>query len=198
MNHGHTVESLIAFRQRVIDAFRDKQIRSPVHFPGGNEKQLLSTFEGVTPIDYVCSNWRSMYHALLKGIPEEELFRQILCGRSMFIHSAEHRFLSSSIVGGMLPTAVGLGMAIKRKGGSERVYCFVGDMTATTGLFYEATHYAIGHNLPIQFVIEDNGVSTNANTKETWLGTPFRQSFIDSYKYKRDMPHVGLAEKVSF
>ncbi len=49
MNHGHTRESLIAFRDRVADAFRRREIRSPVHFPGGNEDQLLQVFKDVRP-----------------------------------------------------------------------------------------------------------------------------------------------------
>lgn len=205
MNHGHTVASLIAFRDRIADAFREKKIRCPVHFPSDTQAEpLLRIFEGVKSYDWLCSNWRNMYHALLKGIPEEEVYRQIVEGRSMFIHSAEHRFLSSSIVGGMLPTAIGLGMACKmmdlQVGVMEipTVYVFVGDMTATTGLFHEATQYAIGHNLPMRFIVEDNGYSTNARTRDVWLGSPFRQTFIDGYKYERTMPHVGLAERVSF
>lgn len=194
----HTRETLIAFRDRVAEAFRAKRIRSPVHFPGGNEDQLIRVFEGVRPGDWVCSNWRSLYHALLKGIPEDELFRMILEGRSMYIHSKPHRFLASSIVGGMLPIAVGLGLGIKRAGGPETVWVFVGDMTATTGLYHEATHYAVGHGLPIRFVVEDNGFSTNARTRETWRSDSDRVAYIDGYTYERTMPHVGLAERVSF
>lgn len=194
----HTVESLIAFRDRVADAFREKRIRCPVHFPGGNESQLIRIFEGVRPCDWVCSNWRNMYHALLKGIPEDELFAQILDGRSMFIHSKEHRFLSSSIVGGMLPIAVGLAMGIKRAGKDETVHVFCGDMTATTGLYYESVRYAMGHGLPMRFVVEDNGYSTNAVTKDVWTSPGRGQAFIDGYTYTRTMPHVGLHERVSF
>jgi pyruvate dehydrogenase E1 component alpha subunit len=198
MTHGHTRESLLAFRDRVAQAFRDKRIKSPVHFPGGNEDQLLRVFEGVRPGDYCCSNWRSLYHALLKGIPEEEVFRQILAGRSMYLHSKEHRFLASSIVGGMLPVATGIALGIKRAGGPETVWVMVGDMTATTGLYHEAVRYAIGHGLPMRFIVEDNGYSTNADTRATWHSPSNRQAFVDGYTYERTCPHVGLLEKVSF
>jgi len=217
MNHGHTVESLIRFRDRVADAFKAKQVRSPVHFPSDTQAEpLLRIFEGVKPYDWCCSNWRSMFHALLKGIPEDELFEQILAGRSMYIHSKEHRFLSSSIVGGMLPTAVGLAMGLKRKGPVTvvdpnepagtypiriaTVWVFVGDMTSRTGLFHEATQYAIGHNLPMRFIVENNGYSTNARTEETWrsCGKCDVPAFVDGYNYERTMPHVGLQERVSF
>ena len=74
---------------------------------------------------------------------------------------------------------------------------FVGDMTATTGLFSEFVHYCFGHALPVRAGIEDNGLSTNADTKATW-GRECQFKRIESYHYTRTMPHVGLAERVSF
>jgi len=110
----HTKESLIAFEERVKQAFLAKQIRSPVHLSGGNEAQLLELFGDVRPTDWVFSTWRSHYHALLHGIPEEWLFNEILAGRSMYLMNREHRFMSSAIVGGMLPIACGVALGIKR------------------------------------------------------------------------------------
>ena len=37
----------------------------------------LEIFQLIHPNDWVFSNWRSHYHALLKGIPEEALFDMI-------------------------------------------------------------------------------------------------------------------------
>jgi TPP-dependent pyruvate/acetoin dehydrogenase alpha subunit len=199
MTHGHTRESLVAFRDRVAEAFKAKLIRSPVHFPGGNEEQVIQAFEEVRPGDWVLSNWRSMYHALLAGIPEEELFQMILDGRSMYIMDRARKFMASSIVGGMLPVAIGLGMGFKQQKTTQHVHCFVGDMTASIGLFHEAVQYAEGHDLPVRFIVENNGVSTNADTEQTWGKQVARFSRkVTHYRYRRTMPHVGLLERVSF
>lgn len=222
MTHGHTPESLIAFRDRVADAFREKRIRSPVHFPSDTQAEpLLRIFEGYREGDWCFSGWRSMWHCLLAGIPEDELFQMMLDGRSMYIQDKARRVVCSSIVGGILPIAVGVAMGIKRqretlehhtgmaygysaeryeaeKAGGPTVWVFVGDMTATTGLYHEAVQYAIGHGLPMRFVVENNGYSTNARTRETWQSASNRMAFIDGYSYERTMPHVGLAERVSF
>jgi len=217
---NHTVESLLAFSERVKAAYLDKKIRSPVHFCSDTQAEpLIDIFKEVRPHDYVCSNWRSMWHALLKGIPEEEVFRQILEGRSMYLMSKEHRFLASSIVGGMLPTACGLAMGIKQwridrlpaedRGKSfeydkyeetdPRVWVFVGDMTRTTGLFHEFNKYSFGHRLPIRIVIESNCLSTNAKTRETWGDYPFNEPGMKQfYQYERTTPHVGLSQRVNF
>jgi len=193
-----TKGELMAFEQRVIDAFLAKQIHAPVHLSGGNEDDLLRIFKGVDDRDWVLSTWRSHYHALLKGIPAEELFQQILDGRSMYIMSEKHRFISSSIVGGILPIACGLAMGIKRNEGTERVWAFIGDMTALTGIWYETARYAAGHVLPLTIVVEDNGVSTNTPTREVWGGGCGAQNKYHYYKYTRIFPHVGIGQFVNF
>lgn len=190
---------LIAFSKRVEAAFLDKQIKSPVHMCGGNEDALVSVFQEFRPGDWCFSNWRSMYHALLAGIPEEEVFSQIVEGRSMYLMS--HRFMASSIVGGILPIACGVAMGIKRNGGSEKCWCFVGDMTARTGIFHEFKEYCGRHGLPVRIVIENNYFSTDTPTTEAWGDQPGeKETWVPTitYNYKRVWPHVGVGKYVSF
>ena len=178
-----TPEELIAFEADIAREFDAGNIHAPVHLSGGNEQQLIDIFRDVKTTDWVCSTWRSHYHALLKGIPPAEVKRQIMAGRSMFISSVEHRFLSSAIMGGMLPIACGLAYA----GAGERVWVFVGDMCSWTGAYKDARTYARGHSLDVHFVIEDNGLSTNTPTVETWgLG---ESPPTLHYKYVRKYPH---------
>lgn len=193
-----TKECLIDFETRVKEAFLTQKIHAPIHLSGGNEAQLIDIFRDVRPQDWVFSTWRNHYHALLKGIPEEWLYQEILAGRSMYISSKEHRFLSSSIVGGILPIACGMAMGIKRLGLNERVWVFIGDMSAHTGICFETSRYARGHNLPMTVVVEDNGLSTNTPTRQVW-GMDFgEQTGYGCYKYKRSYPHVGVGEFVTF
>ena len=173
---------LIAFEADIAREFDAGNIHAPVHLSGGNEEQLIDIFRDVRPTDWVLSTWRSHYHALLKGIPPAEVKRQIMAGRSMFISSPEHRLLSSAIMGGMLPIACGLAYA------GERVWCFVGDMCASTGAFNDAIEYAIGHDLPVRFVVEDNGLSTNTPTMATW-GNGTKWDIATHYAYDRTYPH---------
>ena len=178
-----TPADLIEFEADIAREFDAGNIHAPVHLSGGNEQQLIDIFRDVKPTDYVCSTWRSHYHALLKGIPPAEVKRQIMAGRSMFISSVEHRFLSSAIMGGMLPIACGMAYA------GERVWCFVGDMCATTGQFADAMNFARTMNLI--FVIEDNGLSTNTPTHKVWGRTfnPPPSPNLRYYKYARTYPH---------
>jgi TPP-dependent pyruvate/acetoin dehydrogenase alpha subunit len=185
------------FEKRVADAFANKQCKGPVHLSGGNEQQLINIFAEVHKDDFVVSTYRSHFHALLHGINPDWLFHEICEGRSMNIHNPEHRFISSAIVGGCLPIAVGIASALKRQDSPRKVWCFVGDMCASTGAFHEAKKYATGRDLPITFIVEDNGFSTNTPTKKTW-GTYHSENKVRTYHYKREYPHVGLEKWVQF
>jgi pyruvate dehydrogenase E1 component alpha subunit len=83
---------------------------------------------------------------------------EIIAGRSIALCFPEFRVYSSAIVGGSLPIAVGVALGIKRRKGRERVWCFIGDMTAEMGMANTSIKYALGHDLPITFVVEDNSV----------------------------------------
>jgi len=188
-----TAAELQAFEREVADAFEAKQITAPIHLSDGNEAQLIAIFQNVKPTDWVFSTWRSHYHALLKGVPRDLIIRDILAGRSMALHFPEQRFFTSAIVGGTLPIACGVAKACAP---GERVWCFVGDMTASIGAFHDAERYASGYALPIRFVVEDNGLSTNTPTKETWgHGT---EPVTQRYTYTRTYPHVGGGVYVAF
>ena len=194
-----TPERLIAFSHRVAEAFNAKQIHSPVHLcSDGQAQPLIDIFRDVRPEDWCFCTWRSSFHALLKGMPEDEVFAQIVAGRSMFLMSAKHRIVSSAIVGGILPIALGVAMGIKQNGGTQRVWVFVGDMARTTGLFKETVRYSRGHRLPIRFIVENNGMSTNASTDETWGPQWNQQPWPKEYQYTRNWPHVGTGTRVRF
>jgi pyruvate dehydrogenase E1 component alpha subunit len=188
-----TVERLRAFEATVRDAIEGGRVRGPCHLSGGNEQQLIDIFRNVKHGDYVFGTYRAHYHALLHGLPEQYVMHEILAGRSMSLHSAEHRFFTSAIVGGCLPIALGVAAAIKRRGGTEHVWSFCGDMAASVGTFHDCINYSAGHDLPINFVVEDNGMSTYTPTRETWGN---RDSFYLEdrkihYYYMQTEPHIG-------
>ncbi len=163
-----TAEELIAFETEIAEAFNAAKIHAPVHLYSGNEAQMLGIFRDVKPEDWVMCSWRSHYQCLLKGVPREQVKAEILAGRSISLCFPEHRIVSSAIVGGILPLAVGVALGIKRQGGTARVHRFMGEMTAETGMAHECIKYSANHQLPIRFIVEDNGKSVCTDTRETW------------------------------
>ena len=73
-------------------------------------------------------------------------------------------------------------------------------MTYETGVFHETYKYSNNFKLPIRFVIEDNGLSTNTPTTKAW-GAKFKilkKKNIIRYSYKRNFPHHGTGSWILF
>ena len=195
----YTVEDLIKYEKMIADHWEAGRIKGPVHLSGGNESELIEIGKRIKTTDWVFSTWRSHYHALIKGVPSEWLEEEILAGRSITIVSQEHKFYASAIVGAIIPIATGVALANKREGKDDVVWCFIGDMAFETGGFYEMHKYAQRYDLPIRFVVEDNGVSTNTPTEETWNG--IKREIPDDiiwYDYKKQWPHYGTGKWIVF
>ena len=201
---------LIDFESNVVSQYEDGKIRGPVHLSKNNENELIDIFQYVHEDDWVFSSWRNHYHALLHGIPKDTLMDMIVRGRSMSTHSKEPKLYSSAIVGGTISIALGAAKALKMKqddtlnknyyrDNKRKVWCFIGDMAFETGIFYEAHKYATNFNLPLTFVVEDNNMSTNTPTDETWnykkRDIPYGVIY---YQYERGFPHHGTGNWVLF
>ncbi len=194
-----TKQDLINFELKVKDEYEKATITGPVHMSGGNEEQLIEVFKYVNQGDWVFSSWRNHYHALLHGVPQEHLYELITAGKSMSVFCDEPKMYTSSIVGGIIPIALGAAQALKFKDSDNKVWCFIGDMTSETGVFHEAYKYSRCHNLPLEFVIEDNDMSTNTPTSETWNNqkTPHPED-VFYYSYERVYPHHGTGQWILF
>ena len=133
-----TCEELIQFENEIAGLFNAGKIRAPVHLYSNNEAQMIDLFREVRPEDWVCCSWRSHYQCLLKGVPPERVREEILAGRSISLCFPEYRVVSSAIVGGIVPIAVGIALGLKRGSKPGRVHCFMGEMTAESGIAYES------------------------------------------------------------
>jgi pyruvate dehydrogenase E1 component alpha subunit len=198
-----TREDLIEFEEEIASLFNAGKIRAPVHLYSGNEDRMIEVFRDVKPEDWVMCSWRSHYQCLLKGVPRERLRDEILAGRSIALCFPEHRIMSSAIVGGILPIAVGVAAAMKRRGETGRVHCFLGDMTSETGIAHECIKYSTNHQLPMRFIIEDNGKSVCTDTREVWGETALtyereKHPLVVFYKYQTKYPHAGAGVRVQF
>jgi pyruvate dehydrogenase E1 component alpha subunit len=204
-------QELIDFETEIGELFNQAKIRAPIHLSFGNEKQIRQVFKFIDiENDWVCCTWRNHYQALLKGIPSDVLKEKIIKGKSMILNMPEYKFICSSIVGGIPSIATGIALAAKLKGTTEKVWCWIGDMSAETGAWAEAYKYSLAHNLPITFVVEDNSLSVLTPTAEVWghdkwylpknyKGSWFESSNLIYYTYSnKKYPHAGAGIRVQF
>jgi len=200
-NISLTPNDLILFEKKIAEDYEKAKIKGPIHLTNGNEKILLEIFSFIKKTDWVFSSWRNHYHALLHGVNKNKIKKFIYSGKSMSVTSKNPKFFASSIVGGVISIALGTALALKKKKSKQKVFCFVGDMTSETGVFYEAYKYSQQKKLPLIFVIEDNNLSTNTPTDKVWGRKSINLKFFKNviwYKYKNTYPHHGTGKWVLF
>ncbi|MBN1870892.1 MAG: hypothetical protein JW847_09990 [Candidatus Omnitrophica bacterium] len=201
-----TKKDLQDFEKEIADIFATGAIRAPVHLRGGREDPLIKIFEerAIGPDDYVFGHWDSHELALLKGVPREEVKQAVLDGKSISLWFPQYKVFCSGIVGSLMGAADGVAWALKNQKKNGRVYLFCGDMSSETGIFHEAVKYAFNFDLPVTFIVCDNGLSVMTNTREVWgcpepwfKNTKYEKKII-YFKYKNAYPHSGLGWKIKF
>ena len=199
-------EDLVSFEKEIADIFATGTIRAPVHLRAGREEELIKIFRdnNIADDDYVFGFWDSHELALLKGVPREEVKQAIVEGKSISLCFPKYNVLCSGIVGSLMGTAVGVAWGLKRQNKRGRAFLFCGDMSAETGIFHEAVKYAVNFDLPVVFIVCDNGLSVMTKTREVWgcndpwfKGTKYEKKII-YFKYTNGYPHSGLGKLIKF
>lgn len=192
--HLLTPAELIATEQKIADLWNAGELPYLTHLEGSLDGSFehflcnLFAFD-VKPTDWVLASHRCHFVYQLHG--GTDLIEQVQRGRSMFLYGP--RFLCSAIVAGTASIAVGLALAIQRRGGSERVFCFGGDACAEHGHWMEAVHYSWTKDLPLAWVVTDNDSSCGVTKEQRrgsrralqWPGHVIRFSYAPKY------PHAG-------
>ena len=89
-------------------------------------------------------------------------------GGSMHIFSKEHRFHGGhGIVGGQIPLGAGMAFGDKYHGRDNVTLCFMGDGAVRQGSFHETLNLAMLWNLPVVFIVENNGYAMGTSVKRT-------------------------------
>jgi len=143
-----------------------------IHYsPRGQEAIAAAVGMHLRPDDYLVTTYRGLHDQLAKGMPLRELWAEFLgkstgtCkgkGGTMHItHPPSGVMLTTAIVGGGIPVAVGLALAAQAEGGDRVTVCNFGDGATNTGAFHEALNLASLWNLPVVFVCQNNTYAEN-------------------------------------
>ncbi|MCA9399004.1 MAG: hypothetical protein KC618_04590 [Candidatus Omnitrophica bacterium] len=201
-----TKEDLVSFEEDIKENFAQGKIKAPVHLRAGREEALIDIFQkhNISNDDYVYGYWDSHELALLKGVPREEVKQAIMEGKSISLCFPQYKILCSGIVGSLMGAAVGTAWSLKNQKKPGRVFIFCGEMSSETGIFHEAVKYAYNYDLPVTFIVCDNGLSVMTDTREVWgdsepwfKGTKYEAKII-YFKYKNAYPHSGIGWKIKF
>lgn len=150
----------------ILELFKKKEINSTPHLGIGQEAVSVGVISNLRSTDKVVGTYRGHVHALMKGVPMESIFAEILgrvsgtnggYGGPMHLTDEKVGLMGNfSIVGAGMPVAVGLGLASKLRNEGLVTVCFFGDGASNTGYFHEALNMASIYNTPTVFVMENN------------------------------------------
>ncbi|MFG2002881.1 pyruvate dehydrogenase (acetyl-transferring) E1 component subunit alpha [Spirillospora sp. NPDC048911] len=200
------------FEERAARAYTEAKIGGYCHLNLGEEATVVGLMSALRPTDYLFTNYREHGYALSKGIEPRRVMAELYgrstgvskgWGGSMHMFDAEARLLGGyGIVGGQLPLATGAALAVSYKGGDDVVMCHMGEGTAAIGAFHESLNMAALWDLPVVFVIINNGlgmgttVENSAAEPELWRrGAAYR---MDSARVDgNDVVAVHEAAKIA-
>lgn len=160
------------FEDRVKLLFLEGQMPGTIHQSQGQEACAVGVCSALKAEDCITSTHRPHGHALAKGLTAEEMMIELFgkgtgcCkgkGGSMHIGNMQKGMLPAiAIVGGGIPLATGMGLAVKMQKDARVIGCFFGEGATNEGAFHEGLNLAAIWSLPVIFVCENNlyGAST--------------------------------------
>lgn len=138
-----------------------------LHLYVGQEAVAAGVMSVLTDDDQITSTHRGHGHAIAKGAEFRPMFAELYgkttgyCkgrGGSMHIVDMGRGMLgANAIVGGGIPIAIGAGFASQYRGDGTVAVSFFGDGATNIGAFHEAVNMAAVWDLPVIFVVENNG-----------------------------------------
>lgn len=164
--------------QKLLELFNAGEVAGTIHTSIGQEIIPVMIYKHLEAEDWILSNHRCHAHFLAKtnnfyGLLAEVLGRET--GVSSGIGGSQHLhadfFMSNGIQGGMTPIAAGVGLGNKLKNNSNIAVCHIGDGTLGEGILYEALNFTGLWQLPVLYVLEDNGISQSTPTSTTISGS---------------------------
>jgi pyruvate dehydrogenase E1 component alpha subunit len=154
------------FEEKTNQMYQKGKIGGFCHLYIGEEAVGIGAISALRETDYVVTGYRDHGQAIAKGVDPKLVMAELFGkdagisrgkGGSMHIFDREKRFLGGdAIVGGDLPIAVGVALAIKYRKEDDIVLTFFGDGAANEGAFHEAMNLAALWNLPVLFFCENN------------------------------------------
>lgn len=164
--------------EEVARVYPSDKIKSPVHLSIGQEAVAVGICDPLEARDYVSPTYRGHAAYLakggsLRGMVAELYGKATGCaggkGGSMHLIAPEVNVMgASAVVGTTVPTGIGAAFAQKRLKTGAVVANFFGDGATEEGAFYESLNFAALHQLPVLFVMENNGLAIHTGTEKRW------------------------------
>ncbi len=165
------------FEQQALKYYNQGMMGGFLHLYIGQESVAVGTASLMNGKDEIITAYRDHGHGLAVGMEMNPCMAELFgkgtgCskgkGGSMhFFAPDKHYWGGHGIVGGQAPLGMGLAFALKYKGIKGCAVAFLGDGAVNQGVFSECLNMAALFELPVVFVIENNGYSMGTSLERS-------------------------------
>ena len=187
INANLTADEKIELYRKMVRVRRFEQV-SLQHYQGGSMGGFLHLYIGQESVaigcvslmgknDHVITAYRDHAHALGVGMTMNECMAELFgkvtgCSRgkggSMHYFAPDKNYWGGhGIVAGQTPLGLGLAYGLKYRGLKGAAICFLGDGAVNQGAFHESLNLAALWDLPVIYIIENNGYSMGTSQERS-------------------------------
>lgn len=165
------------FEDKAAALYIQQKIRGFLHLYNGQEAVLAGSAFAMEKNDRMITAYRNHVQPIALGVDPKKIMAE-LCGKvggtsqgnggSMHMFSKEHNFFGGhGIVGGQIPLGAGLAFADKYLETGAVTLTYMGDGAVRQGSFHETLNLAMLWNLPVIFIVENNGYAMGTSVERT-------------------------------
>ncbi len=187
INQSLTVEDKMGFYRQMVRIRKFEQV-SLQHYQAGRMGGFLHLYIGQESVavgtisllgenDHIITAYRDHGHALSVGMTMDECMAELFgkatgCskgkGGSMHYFAPDKNYWGGhGIVAGQTPLGLGLAYGLKYKKLKGAALCYLGDGAVNQGAFHESLNLAALWNLPVIYIIENNGYSMGTSQRRS-------------------------------
>ncbi|MDE0766976.1 MAG: pyruvate dehydrogenase (acetyl-transferring) E1 component subunit alpha [Opitutaceae bacterium] len=165
------------FEERSLRAYQQGRIAGFLHLYIGQESIAVGSISLMGENDHVITAYRDHGHALAVGMNMNECMAELFgkstgCskgkGGSMhYFDPSKNYWGGHGIVAGQTPLGAGLAYGLKYQGKKGCALCFLGDGAINQGAFHESLNIASLWDLPVVYIIENNGYSMGTSQERS-------------------------------
>lgn len=173
------------FEDKLAAVYIQQKVRGFLHLYNGQEAILAGALHAMEiGKDRMITAYRNHVQPIGMGVDPKRVMAELFgkstgtsmgLGGSMHIFSKEHKFHGGhGIVGGQIPLGAGMAFGDKYFNRDNVTLCFMGDGAVRQGSLHETLNLATLWQLPVVFVVENNGyamgtsVARTASHQEIW------------------------------
>ncbi len=154
------------FEEKSAELYSEGKIGGFLHLYIGEEAIAVGACKAMSANNHLLTAYRDHGWAIARGLDPKAVMAELLGkatgvvggrGGSMHMASAALNYWGGhAIVGGHLPLATGVGLALRYQEKPGAVLCVLGEGTTNIGYFHESINLAAVWRLPVVYLVENN------------------------------------------